>query len=363
MDSRIELLCRSLPAKGLDAILVSNPYNRQYLTGFKARETDLSSSAGQVLATGQGVYLFTNPILAEQAKIETSGLELVVYEREPYVAIANAARGAGVKTLGFEPDSLTAAAFRALEQAAGKDIKLIATENAVEELRVRKDPEEITLIHKAVEITDRAFVEVTTGLTEGTTEAVLAWELEKAMRELGAEALAFDMVVGAGPNAALPHAIPSGKPIKAGEPVVIDMGARYEGYCADLTRTICIGQTSEQFRRIYDIVLRAQLAAESSIQAGQTASEADAFARRVIEDAGFGAEFNHSLGHGVGLAVHEVPRIGKDSPAVLEEGMVITVEPGIYIPGWGGVRIEDTVVVRESGIEILSQAPKEVFPV
>jgi Xaa-Pro aminopeptidase len=362
MNSRIELLRRSLPAKGLDAILVSNSYNRRYLTGFKAMETTLSATAGHVLVSDQAAYLLTNPIHAEQARAEVFGVEVLVYEREPYLAAANAARDAGVKRLGFEPESLTLTAFRALERAAGSNIELITAENAVEDLRARKDADEITLVHKAAEITDRAFVEVTSGLREGTTEAELAWQLEKTMRELGAEALAFDTVVGAGPNAALPHAIPSAKPIKAGEPVVIDMGARYEGYCADLTRTICIGQTGERFRRIYDIVLRAQLAAESAIQAGQTASEADAFARRVIDDAGFGAAFNHSLGHGVGLAVHEIPRVGKDSPAVLEEGMIVTVEPGIYIPGWGGVRIEDTVVIKDNGIEILSQAPKEVLP-
>lgn len=357
------MLRQSLPAKGLDAILVSNSYNRRYLSGFKAMETTLSASAGHVLVAGQTAYLLTNPIHAEQARVETSGVEVVVYEREPYVAVANTAREAGIERLGFEPDSLTVTAFRALQRAAESDMELIATENVTENLRARKDPGELRLIHQAVDIADRAFVEVTSRLVGGTTEAELAWELEKTMRELGAEALAFDIVVGAGSNAALPHAIPSNKPIEPGEPVVIDMGARYEGYCSDLTRTICIGHTDEQFRRIYDIVLRAQLAAESSIQAGQTAEEADGFARKLIEEAGYGAEFNHSLGHGLGLCVHEFPRVGKDSTVVLEEGMVVTVEPGIYIPGWGGVRIEDTVVIQDNRVEIMTKAPKEVFPI
>lgn len=361
MNSRIGRVRTILQQEGLDAALISNSFNRRYLTGFRAMETTLGATAGHVLVTPQSAFLLTNPIHYEQAKAEARGVEVLLYRKEAFALIVETARRAGVKRLAFEPDSLTVTSFRALEKAAGDDVEPVPLGDSLERLRATKDAEETGFIRRAVEIADQAIAQVTAGLEEGITEQELAWRLEKAVREMGAESVAFDLVVAAGPNGALPHAIPSPRPIAAGEPVVIDMGARVEGYNSDLTRTICIGEPGERFRQVYGIVLGAQLAAEKAIRAGQTADEADAFARRVIDDAGYGENFDHSLGHGVGLAVHEYPRVGKESEAILEEGMVITVEPGIYIAGWGGVRIEDTVIVQENGVEVLTKAPKEVF--
>ncbi|HID96168.1 MAG TPA: peptidase M24 family protein, partial [Candidatus Latescibacteria bacterium] len=192
----------------------------------------------------------------------------------------------------------------------------------------------------------------------GMTEKEVAWELESFMRTHGAEKAAFDLIVASGPNGALPHVTASERAIRAGEPIVMDLGCVVEGYHSDMTRTICLGQPDARFREIYQLVLSAQLAAEEAIRPGMTGREADAIARRIIEEAGYGEQFGHGLGHGVGLAIHEKPTLGKLSEDVLEPGMVFTVEPGIYIPGWGGVRIEDMVVLREDGVEVLTQASK-----
>ncbi|MBI4336831.1 MAG: aminopeptidase P family protein [Chloroflexi bacterium] len=209
-----------------------------------------------------------------------------------------------------------------------------------------------------MEIADQAFQQVASAIQVGETERSVAWRLEKAMRELGAEGLSFDIIVAAGPNAALPHHHPSERPIGAGEPVVIDFGSRYEGYCSDTTRTICLGPADDTFRKVYDIVLGAQLTAIATVQAGMTAGQADSIARDIIKQAGYGDNFGHSLGHGIGLAVHEYPRVGPKAEAALEEGMVFTIEPGIYVPGWGGVRIEDTVVLEKGKVRSLNTSSK-----
>ena len=186
----------------------------------------------------------------------------------------------------------------------------------------------------------------------------MAWALEKAMREGGAESVSFDIIVGSGPNGALPHHRAGHKAIQEGEAVVIDMGARYQGYCSDLTRTIFVGEPDETFRRVYDTELRAQLTAEAEVRAGMTGKEVDAIARDIITEAGFGDSFGHSLGHGIGLAVHEHPGVGPKSEKPLEDGMVFTIEPGIYISGWGGIRIEDIVVLEDGRARVISRAKK-----
>ena len=190
------------------------------------------------------------------------------------------------------------------------------------------------------------------------TEKELAWEIEKFLRENGSQTLPFDIIVASGPNSALPHAKPSQRQINSGEPVVIDMGARVEGYSSDLSRTICLGAPDDTFKRVYDTVLVAQLAAIAIIKEDMSGAEADSLARTIIEEAGYGEAFGHSLGHGVGLAEHEQPRLGQNSTELLTSGMVFSIEPGIYLPGWGGVRIEDLAVMEKGKIRLLSKARK-----
>ncbi len=225
-------------------------------------------------------------------------------------------------------------------------------------LRAVKDEQELEKIAEAARITDAAFVAVTTELNAGVTEREVAWRIESAMHELGGDGPGFPVIVAAGPNSARPHHDPSDRPIQEGEPVVIDMGARVGGYTADLTRTICLGEAPSDFTDRYNTVLTAQRRALSTIRAGMSGRDADQVARDDLTNAGFGEQFVHGLGHGVGLLIHEFPSVGKSSEDILEPGQVITVEPGIYFENWGGIRIEDLCVVTATDLNVLSAAPK-----
>jgi len=265
--------------------------------------------------------------------------------------------------VGFEAQVMTvgthSAFLKAIEEANGADgLTMVETSDLVDKIRAIKYEDEIALLVRAIEITDRALDQVGPEVEPGMTEAQVAWDLERSMREQGAEAMAFDIIVGAGPNGALPHHRADDTVIREGQPVVIDMGAAYEGYCADLTRTIFVGEPDDTFKKVYSTVLRAQLAAEEQVRAGMTGEETDAISRDIIAEAGYGDAFGHSLGHGVGLAVHEYPRVGPRASDVLGDGMVFTIEPGIYLPDWGGVRIEDIVVMESGRARVLSKAAK-----
>jgi Xaa-Pro aminopeptidase len=227
-------------------------------------------------------------------------------------------------------------------------------------LRLIKDEHELAEIRKAVVIADEACDYIRDVVQTGMSEKEVAWELESYIRTNGAEAVAFNIIVAAGPNGAKPHAVPQDRQIKGGEPIVMDLGARLDGYHSDLTRTICLGEPPGQLREIHGIVLQAQLAAEEQAKPGMTGREIDAIARDVIAKAGYEEQFGHGLGHGVGLAVHEGPRLSLQSEHVLKPGMLCTIEPGIYLTGWGGVRIEDIVLFKEDGVEVLSKARKEL---
>ncbi len=340
---------------GLDAILISSPENRRYMSGF-------TGSAGWLLISRDDATLATDFRYVEQAG-----------KQAPDFRIHRTAPGLGwfpewtaehnVKRIGFESDDVTISLHNAFRKAADESEttnhpELIPTSGIVEQLRVYKDADELALLAKAIEIADEAIDEVAPRIEPGITEEGVAWELEKAMRERGAEMISFDTIVGAGANGALPHHRADDTVIKPNDAIVIDMGAKYEGYCSDLTRTIFVGEPDAKFRRIYDIVLQAQLAAEEQVRAGMTGEEADAIARDIIAEAGHGDDFGHSLGHGVGLAVHEFPRLGPRAEDTLEDGMVFTIEPGIYLPGWGGVRIEDIVVMENGRARVISKAKK-----
>ncbi len=267
------------------------------------------------------------------------------------------------KYLGFESHDLTLAAYRQLIKAVRRlppksRPRLIPIQRLVESLRVVKEEEELKFIEQAALLADTAIDYAETLLKPGITERKLAWELEKFLREGGSEGLPFEIIVASGPNSALPHAQPTDRPILEGEPVLIDLGARLNGYCSDLSRTICLGKPDETFRRVYHVVQEAQLAAFERIQEGMSGDEADRVARETIEQAGYGEAFGHGLGHGVGLEVHEQPRLGMDSADILSAGMVFTIEPGIYLDGWGGIRIEDMVLLEKSGPRQLTKAKK-----
>jgi Xaa-Pro aminopeptidase len=237
-------------------------------------------------------------------------------------------------------------------------VELVPVTSVVEKLREVKEPGEVERIRRAVEIADVAYEKVADSVEAGMTEKQVAWELEKTLRENGSEAIPFEIIVASGPNAALPHARPTERVLQDGDAVVIDMGATYLGYASDLSRTLCIGTPDDTFRKVYSIVLDAQLTAMSIIREDTTGHEADGAARTVITKAGYGEAFGHALGHGVGLAEHELPRLGQGSNEKLTAGMVFTVEPGIYLTGWGGVRIEDTVMLVDGKAESITKARK-----
>ena len=273
----------------------------------------------------------------------------------------------GARKIGIEDESVTVAAHRALTgklQALDATPELVPTEGMADQLRAVKDAAELETLTRAIEIADEAVETVAAGIRPGMTERQIAWDIERTMRSLGADGLSFPTIVASGPNGAKAHHSPTERPLEYGDGVYIDTGALYEGYCSDITRAFVLGEASPKFREIYDLVLAAQEAAESNAIAGMTGGEIDGIARAVIADAGYGDDFGHSLGHGIGIAVHELPRVGPTSDDPIEDGMVFSVEPGIYLTGWGGVRIEDLVVKENGKTRVLTRAHKrDVIPV
>ena len=349
---RLTKLREALAAEGLDAILITQPENRRYLSGF-------TGSAGMLLISADEAIIATDFRYYEQVEKQAPDFCLAKITDKFKALLPELVQQVGAKRVGFESTHLTVDQHQQWQEVA-EGFELVPTKELVERIRAIKDEDELSKIKKAIALSDKAVAHIVGFIEPGMTEKEVAWELEVFMRTRGAEKLAFDLIVGSGPNGAMPHATVSERVIRAGEPIVIDLGAMIDGYNSDLTRTICAGQADDKFKEIYDIVLTAQLTAEQSIRPGMTGKQADAIARQVIEEAGYGENYGHGLGHGVGLAVHEKPTVGRLSEDVLEPGMVFTVEPGIYLPGWGGVRIEDIVVLREDGVEVLTQASKDV---
>ena len=348
---RVDRLRELLEAHELDALIITQPENRRYLSGFTGTDTTLFiSSDASVLITD---FRFT-----EQASREAP--QFTVVEAIPDLLaseLSRVAKGQGAARVGFESSHVSFLDHQRGAESA-TDHQLVPVQGLVEGLRAIKDEEELDLIRRAAAIGDGAMMHVRQMLRPGMTEREVAWEIEAYMRTHGAEAVAFDIIVAGGPNGAMAHATVSDREIQEGEPIVFDLGARVEGYCSDLTRTLILGEPDERFQEIYYLVHDAQLAALAGMKPGMTGREADALAREVIKRAGYGERFGHGLGHSVGLAVHEDPKMGTQSTAVLQVGNTLTAEPGIYITGWGGVRIEDLMVITENGVEVLSKAGK-----
>ena len=347
---RLDKLRKEMEKKEIGALLVSQPENRFYLSGF-------SGTAGYLLVTGQKAVLATDFRYTEQAKREAPDYQLFQTTRDTTHWLPELLNGINTDKLGFEMGHVTVAQYRELGSTLNKAIpglELVPLNGLIESLRMIKEPEEIELIRRAVVLTRAAF-EYAEGIIEaGIPEQVVAWQLEVFLRERGSQALPFEVIVASGPNAALPHARPSPRTLRAGEPIIIDIGAKVSGYTSDMTRTFCLGTPDETYTRVYDTVLHAQQSAISAAREAATGQEIDSVARKVIEQAGYGAAFGHALGHGLGLSTHESPRLGPGSPDSIKEGAVFTVEPGIYLSGWGGVRLEDDVVLAGGKARIIS---------
>ena len=354
VSNRLQRLRQKLAEKEIEGIFVSQPENRYYLS-------DFTGSAGYLLITLQDTVLATDFRYLEQAGVQAPDYQIFQITSNIPEWFPRLVTELNLSRLGFESGNITFAMYQQLSDILNKAqsrLQLIPVEGLVESLRAIKEPEEIELIIKASEITDKAFAYIEDIIHTGMTEQEVAWEIEKFMRENGSQPLPFDIIVASGPNGALPHAKPSQRQINAGEPVVIDMGARVGGYSSDLSRTICLGTPNYTFKKVYDTVLGAQRSAIAKIKEGMSGAEADSVARTVIELAGYGEAFGHGLGHGIGLAPHEQPRLGPSSTNLLTSGMVFTIEPGIYLTGWGGVRIEDLVVMENGKVTVISKARK-----
>jgi Xaa-Pro aminopeptidase len=348
---RMDKLRDKLKAQSLDALLITSESNWRYLSGFRG-------DSGALLLTLDAAFVFTDSRYIEQARKEASGFTTIMtqIDRDRLKEIIEEQ---GIKRLAFEKDHVTYAAYEKYQERF-KDIELVGISGWVEELRLRKTEEEIQYIKKAQEIADVAFLRIKESVRPGITEKELSLEFEFDMRKMGAESLSFPMIVVAGPRSSLPHGTPSDRRVEDGDFITFDFGVKYNGYCSDCTRTLVVGHLDKKHEEVYRTVLSAQLKGLDAVKPGVPAREVDLAARKVIEEAGYGEYFGHGTGHGVGLDIHEGPIVGKKSEILLEPGMVITVEPGIYIPGFGGCRIEDLVLVTDSGKEILSKTSKEL---
>jgi len=357
INSRLQKLRQKFAEKEIDAILISQPENALYLSGF--------DGSGLLLITKQSATLAINFIYLEQARRLANDYQILQINGTPEKWFPELISQLSSNRMGFEAEDITFAMYRQLSNILKEQqspLELVPADGLVESLRSVKEPGEIELITRAAEISDNAF-EYVEGMIHNTgmTEMEVAWELERFMREHGSQTMPFEIIVGSGPNSALPHARPSRRGINCEEPVVIDMGAMVGGYSSDLTRTICIGAPDSTFKEVYGVVLEAQLTAIAMIEEGMTGEQADSLARTVIENAGYGKAFGHSLGHNIGLGRHENPRLGPGVTGVLTSGMVFTIEPGIYLPDWGGVRIEDLVVMEDGKVRVISRARKVTY--
>ena len=344
MNPRVDRLREALE----EPLLVSAPANVRYLTGF-------SSSNAALLVEPERLRLFSDFRYASAAR-DVAGVEFVEANRNLYASLAEVLDG----RIGFEATAVTYAEYETL---AGGGVELVPRRGLVETLRAVKDDGELAAIRTAAAVTSEAYERFAQDRFTGRTERDLAWRLDELFHELGAKGPAFETIVAGGPNSALPHGRPTDREIQPGETVVVDAGALVDGYCSDCTRTFATGPLPDRLQEAYAVCLDGQQAGLQVVRAGATGIDADATARHVIEEAGLGDRFGHGLGHGVGIDVHEAPRLSKTSDDTLAAGNVVTVEPGIYFPDEGGIRIEDLVVVTEDGPEILTSFTKELVTV
>ena len=349
---KIEKLRAIMQEKGLDGVYLTRPESRRYFAGF-------TGSAGYVVITKDRNIFITDFRYDQQAAIECKGFEVIIHTASN--KLFDIINGLKLERVGFEDEYITFAQYQELKQKLYSE--LLPLENAIYDLRLYKSEEEVENIAKAASIADMAFEHICKYVKKGMKESDVAIELEMFMKKQGASGLSFDSIVASGVRSSLPHGVASDKIIEEGDFLTLDFGCVYNGYCSDMTRTIFIGKASEKQKEIYSIVLEAQVKALEAIKPGMTGIEVDKIARDIIVNAGYGEYFGHGLGHGVGMEVHEAPRVSPAGENKLEAGMVITDEPGIYLPDFGGVRIEDLVLVTEDGYKVLSNSTKELLEV
>ncbi|MET3574787.1 Xaa-Pro peptidase family protein [Bhargavaea ullalensis] len=338
---------------GIDGFLVTGPFNRRYMTGF-------TGTAGIAVVSREDAAFITDFRYTEQAAEQVKGYRIVKQSGTLADDAAKVIGEMGIRNIGFEQDTLPYADYDRFQQAA-TDVDFVPVSGVIEKLRMYKTDEEAQVLRDAAKIADDAFSHIVKFIRPGITELDVSNELEFFMRRQGATSSSFDIIVASGKRSALPHGVATNKVIEQGDMITLDYGALYNGYISDITRTVSVGEPPEELRKIYGIVLEAQKRALAALKPGMTGIEADAVARDYIKEHGYGEAFGHSTGHGIGLEVHEQPALSFRSDTKLEPGMAVTVEPGIYVPGLGGVRIEDDALITEGGAEVLTSSPKELI--
>lgn len=357
MEKRVLALREQLKQNDIESLLITNPYNLRYLTGF-------TGTTGIALITLNNAYFITDFRYTEQAKNQCIGYTIIEnVSGNPYEELLPALQQEAIQTMGFEESNVTFALYSQLQDLVEvKGIQLIPTTGLTEKLREVKDEDELAIIEKACWIADQAFEHILEYIQPGMTEIQVANELDFYMRKLGASGISFDTIVASGERSALPHGVASEKEIEKGDFITLDFGCYYNGYVSDMTRTISLGQPRhEQLKEIYQIVLDAHLKVGEAARPGMTGIELDAVARDYITEHGYGEAFGHSTGHGIGLEIHENPMVSKRATNIFVPNNTITDEPGIYLPGVGGVRIENDLVITEDGSRMLTHSPRELI--
>jgi len=357
IKQRLARLREIIRQEGLDALLVTYPANRRYLSGFKPDDGQWGESSGALLISPHQALLLTDFRYQKSAQEQARYYTVRIYKKGLVPELAGLLAGSGIKRLGVEARGLLLSLHQALA-AELKGIDLVPTQGLVSRLRQIKDQREVEAMSRSLALMESVLEQVLDGEIAGRSERELALAITRTVEDAGAEGVAFEPIVASGPQGAEPHAVPGRRIIQAGEPVIFDVGARLQGYCSDLSRTVVAGgknAADQRFREIYQVVRRAQERAIQGIRPGMTGAQADALAREVIEEAGYGPNFGHALGHGVGLETHEAPGLGPHSQQVLEAGMVFTIEPGIYLSGWGGIRLEQMVELTGQGCRLLNR--------
>tara|TARA_B100000902_G_C27318675_1_gene922903 strand:+ start:1019 stop:2086 length:1068 start_codon:yes stop_codon:yes gene_type:complete len=350
---RIDKLRKILSKSDIDTIFISSKDNIKYYSGF-------TGTLAFLLISETNAVIVTDSRYTIRAQEECPDYKIYKLKSGDNW-IKNSTNQIKAKTIGFEGNQLSVNMLNQLKERSENNLNWKDFSNEITHQRVIKSESEIKLIDEVISISDKAFNNVSKIISVGMTEKEIAWEMEKEMRNLGADSISFDTIVASGLNGAKPHHSPTDKEIMNDEAITIDMGAKLNGYCSDLTRTIFIGNPDEKFKKIYNIVLRSQLISLETAKEGMSGEEIDKISRDIISNEGFGENFGHSLGHGVGLEVHENPGVGPNSKNKIEPGMIYTIEPGIYIEGWGGIRIEDMVLMTDNGNKLLSHADKENY--
>ncbi|HDR4602538.1 MULTISPECIES: M24 family metallopeptidase [Bacillus] len=352
MTLKINKIQNQLQNYEIDGLLITKKENRQYATGF-------TGSAGVVLISADAAVFITDFRYVDQANSQIKNAEIIMHKGNLEKEIANQVSKLNIQKLGIEENNMTLQQYKNLQKYVHTEMVQVC--EIIENIRLIKDTHEIETMKIAANIADEAFYHILTFLKPGISENDVRDELEFFMRKKGATSSSFQIIVASGVRSSLPHGVASNKIIERGDIVTLDFGALYDGYCSDITRTVAIGEPSEEFKKIYSVVREALKRGTEAIKPGETAKRIDDITRNYIIENGYGQYFGHSTGHGLGLEIHEPLRLSQESKAILEEGMVVTVEPGIYIPNWGGCRIEDDIVITEDGYEVITKSNRDLI--